>query len=305
MLLRVPLKGVMLGAVAMIVATATLGAQEPSDTAHSSASPAWCETGARNYARAAVATGFVGANLALHEYFRRAWWSGEESEFWTNWERRSAFREQDKLGHLWGGYHLARLGNDVMVAGCVPPGSAVWLSAAYAAAFQLQIELWDGTQAEYGFSPPDLVANTAGTALAVAQAKLPVLRAFKPTLSYTRTDALKRAPDGSELRPTVDYSGQTYWISADMDALLGDDAARWWPGLLRLSLGHTISDWVDPATQRTQWAHRRILLSLDIDASKLPGDHPLWNRVKQELSYWHFPAPAIQLYPSVKGIAWH
>lgn len=304
MILRVPSKGAML-AVATMVAFTPLGAQEPSDSARSAAAPAWCESGARNYARAAVATGFVGANLALHEYFRRAWWSGEESDFWTNWERGSAFREQDKFGHMWGGYHLARLGNDVMVAGCVPSGSAIWLSAAYAAAFQLQIELWDGTQAEYGFSPPDLVANTAGTALAVAQAKFPALRAFKPTISYSTTDALKRAPEGSELRPTVDYSGQTYWISADVDALLGEDAARLWPGLLRLSLGHTITDWVDPATQRTQSAHRRILLSLDIDPSKLPGDHPLWNRVKEELSYWHFPAPAIQLYPSVKGIGWH
>lgn len=283
---------------AMLAAAPTLAAQMPE-------TPAYCASGAKNYARAGVATGFVGANLALHEYFRRAWWSGEKSEFWTNWERGSPFREQDKFGHAWGGFHLARLGNDVMVAGCVPPAKAVWLSAAYAAAFQLQIELWDATQAEYGFSPPDLVANTLGTAFAVAQVKVPTLRHVKPTISWTPTDALRNAPEGSELRPTVDYSGQTYWLSADIDAILPADARAWWPGLLRLSLGHTITDWVDPVTQRSQTAHRRILLSLDIDPAKLPGEHPLWNRIKHEMSYWHFPAPAIQLYPSVKGIAWH
>jgi uncharacterized protein YfiM (DUF2279 family) len=255
--------------------------------------------------RAGVATAFVGANAALYAYFDQAWWSGEKSDFWVNWERGAPFRGQDKLGHLFGGYHLARMGNDLMQLGCVSPGRAAWLSAAYAAAFQLQIEVWDGTQKEYGFSPPDLVANTAGTALAWGQTRSSVLRAFKPTISYDRTDALRDAADGSELRTTVDYSGQTYWLSADMDALLGEDASAWWPGIVRLSLGHTITDWVDPATGRSQWAHRRILLSLDLDPEKLPGDHPLWNRIKHELSYYRFPAPAIQLYPSVKGIAWH
>ena len=283
---------------ALLLSALPVRAQEPSVAER-------CTGRAGTVTRASVATAFVGANAALYAYFDQAWWSGEKSDFWVNWERGAPFRGQDKLGHLFGGYHLARMGNDLMRLGCVSPGRAAWLSAAYAAAFQLQIEVWDGTQKEYGFSPPDLVANTAGTALAWGQTRSAWLGAFKPTISYDRTDALRDAAEGSELRTTVDYSGQTYWLSADMDALLGEEAREWWPGILRLSLGHTITDWIDPATGRSQWAHRRILLSLDLDPEKLPGDHPVWNRIKHELSYYRFPAPAIQLYPSVKGIGWH
>jgi hypothetical protein len=286
------------GAVTLLCTSLPLHAQAPD-------APSRCTGRAGTVTRASVATAFVGANAALYAYFDQAWWSGEKSDFWVNWERGAPFRGQDKLGHLLGGYHLARLGNDVMQLGCISPARAAWLSAAYAAAFQLQIEVWDGTQKEYGFSPPDLVANTAGTTLAWAQTRNEWLRAFKPTISYHRTDALRNAAEGSELRTTVDYSGQSYWLSADVDALLGEEARRWWPGMLRVSLGHTITDWVDPATGRSQWAHRRILLSVDLDPEKLPGDHPVWNRIKHELSYYRFPAPAIQLYPSVKGIGWH
>jgi len=51
----------------------------------------------------------------------------------------------------------------------------------------------------------------------------PSWRAIKPTFSYHKTRALANTENGSiggELRPSLDYSGQTYWFSADMEALL-------------------------------------------------------------------------------------
>ena len=167
--------------------------------------------------------------------------------------------------------------------------------------------MWDAKQKKYGFSPPDVLANTAGAAFAVGQHYSPRLRFVKPTISYARTAASKKfgSAPGSELRPTTDYSGQTYWLSFDVDSLLPEGARRWWPGFVRASVGHSITDYVDPQTGRGIWARREILLSLDLDPEKLPGQHPLWRLVKHELSYYHFPAPALRLTPSVKGIAWY
>ena len=268
-----------------------------------------CEGDAyRVSSRAAVGATFVGGNVALHEYFRRAWWSGERAgRIWINWERHEPFREQDKFGHAWGGFHLARLGGDLLEAACVGERKAAWWGAAYAAAFQLQIEIWDGMQAKYGFSPPDLVANTAGAGLVVAQHYRPGLRAVKPTISYLRTGASRKfgRAQGSELRPTTDYSGQTYWLSFEVDALLPDGARRWWPGILRASLGHSITDWVSPVDGRSVSARREWVLSLDLDPEQLPGNHPLWKRVKHELSYYRFPAPALVLTPRAKGVRWY
>lgn len=257
--------------------------------------------------RSAVAGVAVGGNLALYEYFRRAWWAGEKRAMWINWEQGQSHRDMDKLGHAWGGFHLARLGSDLLSGACVSRSKAVWLGASYAAAFQLQLELWDGRQADYGFSPPDLIANTLGTSLAVGQHYSPRLRAVKPTISYARTAASHRfgRAEGSELRPTTDYAGQTYWLSFDVNEMLPDDAARYWPDFVRASVGHSITDYISPETGRGIRGRRELVLSLDVDPSKLPGDHPVWRRVKHELSYYHFPAPALVLTPSVRGVAWY
>ena len=185
------------------------------------------------------------------------------------------------------------------------------IGAAYAAAFQLQIEIWDGFQKKYGFSPPDLVANTAGAALALSQSFVPEMRAIKPTVSYRRTRALKNVDlfppgaDVADLRPTVDYSGQTYWMSTDVDALLPDAAKPYWPGLVRLSVGHSVTDWVNPTTGSFQTGRHVLVVSLDVDPEKLPGDHPAWRAVKKTLSYYHFPAPAPVLTPSMALHKWY
>lgn len=252
--------------------------------------------------RALAGATFVAANAGLFVYFKRAWWSGEKAEnffFRPDWDEN--FRDQDKFGHFLGGYHLARIGDALLRASCVSEPKAIAIAAAYATLFQLQIEIFDGMYDKYGFSYPDLIANTSGMALAVAQHYHPKLQAFKPTISYWPTQALRNGKNG-ELRPSLDYAGQTYWISTDVKALLPEDKKRYWPSVVRVSVGHSITDWIEPNTGGNLRAQRKILLSLDLDADKLPGDNPTWNRVKHTLSFIRFPAPALQITPDLKVI---
>jgi uncharacterized protein YfiM (DUF2279 family) len=258
-------------------------------------------------ARVAVGTVFVGGNALLYRYFKRAWWSGETADhffFRADWDED--FRDQDKFGHMLGGYHLARIGNALLRDACASRSHALWWSAAYATAFQLQIEIWDGRYEKYGFSYPDLLANTAGMALSVAQEKNPRLRAIKPTLSYSRTAAMRNARNiPGELRPSLDYSGQTYWFSADINALLPEYARPYWPAFLRISAGHSITDWIDARTGANMRAKRKILLTIDFDPEKLPGDNHIWKTFKRNLSYLHLPAPALQLTPTFELLKWY
>lgn len=285
--------------------------QADSNAPHRTAAPGWCTSGqrGRRIAQTAVAGTFVGGNLALYEYFRRAWWSGERAPFFLNYDWDGNFRDQDKLGHLIGGYLLSEGGRELLEAACMSEKKATLWAVAYAAAFQLQIEYWDGTQARYGFSPPDLLFNTIGQGLSLSHAFVPAMRAVMPTMSYRRTRALKNTQAGlipGDLRPTVDYSGQTYWISVDVDTLLPARARRLWPDLLRFSIGHTITDFIDPATGADIRAQRRILLTLDIDPLKLPGNAKWWVTVKKGLRHYHFPSPAIEFRSGgVKGVPWH
>jgi len=255
--------------------------------------------------RAGVGTGFVAGNAYLYHYFKQAWWSGERAPqffFHADWDQE--FRDQDKWGHMLGGYHLARFGYAGLREACVGKKKAIFWSATYAALFQLQIEIFDGKFKKYGFSYADVISNTAGQGLLVMQELHPALKAIKPTFSYHKTSALKNKLD-PELRPSLDYSGQTYWFSADVEQMLPDAAKAYWPGFLRLSAGHSITDWKNPTTGVSQRAQRKILLTIDFDPDKLPGDAPLWRSIKRTLSYYHFPAPALQLTPSFRGIKWY
>jgi len=268
----------------------------------------------RRLAQGATAAVFMGANLELFRRFKAAWWSGEKSDgFFFNADWDEAFRDQDKFGHMYGGYHLTRAGNTLLHAACVPERKAIVLSAIYATLFQLQIELWDAKYEKYGFSYPDLLANTVGMGLAVLHAVRPETQIVKPTLSYRRTAAMRQQEAWDEIRHSIDYSGQTYWLSLDVDQALSENARRYWPGILRLSFGHSITDWVLPrppgspegTPQPVVRAKRRLLLSLDIDAGKLPGNHPIWNFVKEQLSYIRLPAPALQITPDLEFIRWY
>ena len=256
--------------------------------------------------RTGVGTAFIGGNAYLYHYFKKAWWSGERAPhffFHADWDQE--FRDQDKFGHLLGGFHLARIGYAGLREACVGEKKAIFWSAAYAAAFQLQIEIFDGQFKKYGFSYADMIANTAGQTLAVMQELHPRLRAIKPTFSYHETRALKNRANISELRPSLDYSGQTYWFSADMNELLPDAAKPYWPSFIRFSAGHSVTDWVNPETGFTQRAKRKIILSLDFDPEKLPGNAPLWRSIKHTLSYYHFPAPALELTPKLHLSPWY
>ena len=255
--------------------------------------------------RTGVGSAFVGGNAYLYHYFKKAWWSGERAPhffFHADWDQE--FRDQDKFGHMLGGYHLARFGYASLRTACVSEKKALFWSTAYAAAFQLQIEIFDGQFIKYGFSYADMIANTTGQTLAVMQELHPSLRAVKPTFSYHRTMALRNGVS-AELRPSLDYSGQTYWFSTDVNRLLPDDAKKYWPSFIRFSAGHSVTDWINAETGAAQRGKRIIVLSLDFDPEKLPGDAPWWKSVKHTLSYYRFPAPALQLTPRLHLSPWY
>jgi Predicted periplasmic lipoprotein (DUF2279) len=262
-----------------------------------------------NAVRVGVGAAFLGGNAYLYHYFKKAWWSGERAPhffFHADWDQW--FRDQDKFGHMLGGYHLARFGHAGLRSACVSEKKAIIWSAAYAAAFQLQIEIFDGQFKKYGFSYADMIANTTGQTLAVMQELHPSLRAIKPTFSYHKTRALMNTESGKipgELRPSLDYSGQTYWFSTDVNRLLPEEAKPYWPSFIRFSVGHSVTDWINPETGAAQRAKRKIILSLDFDPEKLPGDAPWWKSVKHTLSYYRFPAPALELTPKMHLTPWY
>ena len=260
--------------------------------------------------RVAVGAAAVAGNAALFVYFKHAWWSGAPAKTWWvgNDINDAQFGNQDKFGHFFGGFQLTRVGTGALKLACISDRKAVLWAALYAYMSQFEIEVYDGTQEIYGFSPDDLAADVAGEMFGVVWHRTKWLQNVKPTFSYSPTAAERNRNlpgRGGEPRPSVDYSGQTYWFSTDVNGVLPDRFKRFWPSVIRLSVGHSITDFVDPATGGPLQGRRKILLSLDLDPEHLPGDNPVWLMIKHQLSFYHFPAPALQFSPQFRGIAWY
>lgn len=181
--------------------------------------------------------------------------------------------------HALGSYHLARTAVHTPCADRASRVRAAWKSAGVALAIGTAKEVADGYY--NGFSAVDLGVDAMGAGYAVAQAYLPVLEKITPSFSVApRAFLTTRGPRGA----LVDYANQTVWLSANVHDLLPLAAAKAWPSPVRLSVGRRAFGGATPS---------EYVVGLDLDAERLPGNHPAWVHVKNFLHSVRLPGPAI------------
>lgn len=95
----------------------------------------------------------------------------------------------------------------------------------------------------------------------------------------------RRGPRGAKF----DYAKQSVWLSANVHDLLPRTVASYWPAPVRLSVGRRGLGAGLPG---------EYAVGLDLDASRLPGTHPVWMQAKRVLHAVRLPGPAIVMGPS-------
>jgi hypothetical protein len=181
--------------------------------------------------------------------------------------------------HALGSYQLARTAVRATCADRASRVRAAWSSARVALAIGAMKEVTDGYY--NGFSVVDLGVDAMGAGYAVAQAYLPVLEKITPSFSMApRAFQTTRGAHGA----LVAYAHQTVWLSANMHDLLPSAAAKAWPSPVRLSVGRRAFGGTTPS---------EYVVGLDLDAARLPGNHPAWVRVKNFLHSARLPGPAL------------
>ena len=181
--------------------------------------------------------------------------------------------------HALGSYHLARTAVSATCADRASRVRAAWTSASLALAIGAMKEVADGYY--NGFSTVDLGVDAMGAGYAVAQAYLPMLEKITPSFSVAPRALLStRGPRGA----LVDYAHQTVWLSANVRDLLPATAAKAWPSPVRLSVGRRAFGGTTPS---------EYVVGLDLDAARLPGNHPAWVRIKNVLHSVRLPGPAL------------
>ena len=251
------------------------------------------------------------------KYVDRAWYQGQKTDSirWLNDWNGETYVNFDKAGHFMGGLFMSQSLNSAYAWAGFGTRSAAFLGTITSWAALLEIEMRDAYFDQWGFSIPDFVANTAGASLPLLHALFPRTRAIGFKFSYFPSGLyLDNAERARNDRPNIqhaidDYEGMTVWMTIAVDRLLPKRAETLWPKGLGLSLGYGVKG-LHGSNVKSRGRFKRypdrpdaepeLLLGLDYDARRLPGQGRFAQHFKKQLNWLHFPTPAVRIYPDFR-----
>lgn len=273
------------------------------------------------YLAGGAALAYTGTTIGLYHIWYKDYPQGRFRIFddWGEWEH------VDKAGHLITAYAESYLAYKGARWTGIPHRKAVWLGAGVGTLLQTTVEVMDGFSERWGFSVPDVVSNTAGTALFVGQELLwEEQRIFlkvsnsRPNYSdapiYSRQDESKvstvrtAAHDlyGSNYLEAFikDYNGMTVWASVNPNSFVGERSPL--PDWLNIAVGYGANNvfgaygngWTDDDGTTYSLSHlprqQQWYLSLDIDTGRIPTNSDFLKTVFSVIRFIKIPAPALE-----------
>ena len=239
---------------------------------------------------ALVAGGATGLIVTAHLQNYNSWWKGERGAFHLSVDDAPALGA-DKCGHFLFSYYAADVVSRSLSWSGIGRRDAFLYGGLVSFAFQLYVEVEDGFHPELGFSAGDAIADGMGAIFPQLQEKHGFFRALSPKWSFNASERYEQR----QYRSIIDdYESQTYWISVNLQELLGESAPGFIPSFLNVAVGYGVTD-----LDLRGSGERAFYLSLDIDVNKLPGDGDVVVALKHLMNFIHVPAPTIRLTPSV------
>lgn len=219
----------------------------------------------------------------------------------------------DKVGHFSSAYYLGKWGIDLMQWTGMERKQAIWKGGAIGWVFLTGIEVFDGFSDQWGFSTGDMIANTAGSALAIGQElawdeqRITIKFSYHPSgIAGYRPDQLGATPTESLFK---DYNGQSYWLSANIHSFLADDSR--FPKWLNAAFGYGADGMTGarsnidlPTSYKPFERQRQFYFAPDIDLSKIKTNRKGLQTLFSVIGFLKFPAPAFEINDKGK-INWH
>ncbi len=261
-----------------------------------------------NKRRLAIMTSGLTVGLAAtYYYLDNAWWSEQRSEFhFDDGADLTYALNVDKAGHFLGGIQSADFFSSSMIWSGLNKKDALWYGSFFGTGVQLFIEVKDAYAPYWGFSKWDVIAGSAGSFWPLIQHYNKEANALNFKFSYYKRSntywdlEMQRNKDVSPYAWQDDYPNQTYWAVFDISKMYNFCC---WPKWLDFAFGFGIDDTQyinynnSKSGGRNEWD---IALDYDIKELTKKWDHPILNKVKHWLNYFHFPAPTIRLSPEIK-----
>ena len=239
----------------------------------------------------------------------KAWYKTQFTQFRVA-DDFDEWKQVDKMGHFFSAYQICRHTAALYQQTGVSRKQAALYGAISGFMFLTPIEILDGFQPDYGFSPSDMAANVLGPALYLGQYALWNEARIQPKFSYHRTNLARVRPEllGKNLSEEwlKDYNGQTYWLSVNVSSFLRPSSS--FPKWLNVSLGYGVQDMVGARVAKSVELgydpYRQFYLSLDVDLTRIKTRSKLLKTLFFMANTLKIPAPALEINPR-SGLRWH
>lgn len=241
---------------------------------------------------ALLGSGVIAGGIAVHFARYVPLWNDHLTSFHFH-EDFSYALNQDKLLHAFGGMAGTRLSSSLYRWAGYDDDEALWLGAATSFGFLTFMKIEDGHIDYLGFDRVDEAANLVGVFYPVAQHYVPILVSITPKASYSPSSNDVSAANQTVPRFLEDHQGQHFWLGFTLHDLVPAEAKRYIPPIVGIAVGRAVSDLDGPHPSH------EVILALDLDLRKMPGDSPFLRTLWEVLNYIHLPMPAVRISPSV------
>lgn len=252
---------------------------------------------------------FAGADVLVMWGLDHLWYADHERTGFHWYNDLNTYVQQDKGGHLIVSWHLARVFGQYGRWSGMSRKRAGLFGGLMSAAFQSQIEFFDGFSEAFGASGTDIVANVIGGAVGGAKVAFPdrlswfdAKYSYHPS-PYYQEDVSSFGPFRYVGNALKDYDGISYWLVMRPSARIQE-----WPNWLGVSVGYSGTGLAHPLSGRHETGgrggpvHRRqVFFGPDLDLLALRDDWPQpFRAIAGIFTFIRLPAPAVQLTPEIR-----
>jgi hypothetical protein len=249
-----------------------------------------------------VATGgiiYAGGISAL-SYF---WYKDQERVPFHFYNDTRGYLQMDKAGHFYAAYHQSFFAYKSLRWAGVSHKNALFFGGPMGLVFQTPIEIFDGLYKGYGFSIPDMLANTLGVLMFTMQQaflneQIAIMKfSYSPSPYPKYYDRL----GGTHLeRFVLDYNAHTYWFSGNVKKLTGiAGIPSWFNIAVGYSANGMLGEFENPQFYRGKPLlhfdrYRQFLISPDIDFTKIKTRKKWVYSILQTANLIKIPFPAVE-----------
>ena len=240
-----------------------------------------------------IGLGYASSLIALYD----VWYAEFPKSKFHFYNDGSNWMQMDKFGHGFSGYLLSQKAGDLYRWSGVKK-SYPWIGFGIGMSYLGALEFMDAYSQGWGFSTYDVLANFSGGALYLSQELIFKEQIVLPKFSFFPTKYADYRPEvlGKNFPEQLlkDYNGQTYWFSFPIGGFAPSVKKMNW---LCLSLGYSVDQKLvgDQDAYLDFRASRQLLVSLDIDLTRLPIKNPTLKKVLAQLNMIKIPFSALMI----------